>query len=107
MEDKFPLALMLVGLFGGLGIFLYGMHDASESMRKVAGARMKAILGALTHNRMMGLSLGAIITFILQSSSATTVMLVGFTSAGLMVLWQTLGVILGADTSAQPSPCSL
>lgn len=97
MEGKFPLALMLVGLFGGLGIFLYGMHDASEGMRKVAGARMKAILGALTHNRMMGLSLGAIITFILQSSSATTVMLVGFTSAGLMVLWQTLGVILGAD----------
>ena len=88
---------MLFGLAGGLGLFLYGMNMMSSSLQRSAGGRMRAILGALTRNRLIGLGVGAFVTMMVQSSSATTVMLVSFVQAGLMSFAQTLGVILGAD----------
>jgi len=84
-------------LFGGLAIFLFGMEQMAESLKKVAGHRMKDILGKLTTNRVAGLMTGAFVTAVIQSSSVTTVMLVGFVTAGLMSLSQAIGVILGAD----------
>jgi len=84
-------------LFGGLAIFLFGMDQMAEALKRVAGNRMKSILGTLTTNRVMGLATGAFVTAIIQSSSVTTVMLVGFVTAGLMSLSQAIGVILGAD----------
>jgi phosphate:Na+ symporter len=84
-------------LFGGLAIFLFGMEQMAESLRKVAGNRMKDVLGKLTTSRFMGLLTGAFVTAVIQSSSVTTVMLVGFVTAGLMSLSQAIGVILGAD----------
>ena len=85
------------GLVGGLGLFLYGMELGSSGLQKIAGNRMRTILAALTTNRFMGLLLGTIVTALVQSSSATTVMVVGFVSAGLMNLIQSLGVIMGAN----------
>jgi len=84
-------------LFGGLAFFLYGMEKMSSGMKKAAGDSMRSILSALTNNRYMGLLVGAFVTMIIQSSSATTVMLVSFVQAGLMTFVQSLGVILGAD----------
>jgi phosphate:Na+ symporter len=88
---------LVVGLLGGLSLFLYGMDRMSDALKNVAGEKMKDILGILSNNRIMGLITGAIVTAVIQSSSVTTVMLVGFVSAGLMSLSQTVGVILGAD----------
>ena len=88
---------MLFGLAGGLGLFLYGMGMMSKALQRSAGSRMRAILGALTVNRFVGVSVGAFVTMVIQSSSATTVMLVSFVQAQLMSFGQTLGVILGAD----------
>ena len=84
-------------LFGGLAIFLFGMEQMADALKKVAGNRMKTILGTLTTNRLMGLVTGTLVTAVIQSSSVTTVMLVGFVTAGLMSLSQAIGVILGAD----------
>ncbi len=84
-------------LVGGLAVFLFGMEQMAEALKKVAGNRMKLILGKLTSSRIMGLLTGAFVTAIIQSSSVTTVMLVGFVTAGLMSLSQAIGVILGAD----------
>lgn len=84
-------------LFGGLALFLYGMEKMSSGMKKAAGDRMRSILSALTNNRFMGLAVGAFVTMVIQSSSATTVMLVSFVQARLMTFVQSLGVILGAD----------
>ncbi len=84
-------------LFGGLAIFLFGMEQMAEALKRVAGSQMKAILGTLTTNRVMGLITGTVVTSVIQSSSVTTVMLVGFVTAGLMSLSQAIGVILGAD----------
>ncbi len=84
-------------LFGGLAIFLFGMEQMADALKKVAGNRMKNILGTLTTNRIMGLITGTVVTAVIQSSSVTTVMLVGFVTAGLMSLSQAIGVILGAD----------
>lgn len=78
-------------------MFLYGMEKLSEGMKKSAGSRMRSILSALTNNRIIGLTAGAFVTMVVQSSSATTVMLVSFVQAELMRFAQTLGVILGAD----------
>ena len=78
----------LFGLFGGLSIFIFGMNSMSEALQKAAGERMKKILGILTVNPVMGALAGALVTAILQSSSATTVMVIGFVSAGLMGLPQ-------------------
>lgn len=85
------------GLFGGLAFFLFGMEMMSEGMKKTAGNRMRTILAALTKNRVIAMACGAFVTMVIQSSSATTVMLVSFVQAGLMSFGQSLGVILGAD----------
>lgn len=88
---------MILNLFGGVALLLYGMRLMGDGMQNIAGSRMRHILGTLTGNRVIGLGTGALVTALLQSSSATTVMLVGFVSAGFMALEPTLGVILGAD----------
>lgn len=87
----------LFGLFGGLAVFLYGMGQMSEALQKAAGEKMRSILGFLTKNPLMGALAGALVTAVLQSSSATTVMVIGFVSAGLMGLPQAISVIFGAN----------
>lgn len=82
---------------GGLGMFIYGMQIMSQGLENAAGNRMKKLLEALTKNKIMGVMLGAIITAVIQSSSATTVMVVGFVNAGIMNLTQAMGVIMGAN----------
>lgn len=94
MKESFSI---LFGLLGGLAIFIYGMNLMSEGLQKVAGERMRQILGILTKNVFFGVIAGAITTMVLQSSSATTVMVIGFVSAGLMNLPQAISVILGAN----------
>jgi len=89
--------LLIISLFGGLALFLYGMEKMSEGMKKSAGNKMRSVLAALTKNRVVGLLVGAFVTMVIQSSSATTVMLVSFVQAELMSFAQSLGVILGAD----------
>lgn len=84
-------------LIGSLGLFLFGMKIMSEGIQKVAGDKMRAILGAMTRNRVMGVLTGLLITSIIQSSSATTVMVVSFVNAGLLTLVQSIGVIMGAN----------
>jgi len=96
-DKEMAWGFMSINLFGGLALFLYGMEKMAESLQAVAGDSMKWILGKLTTNRIMGLVTGAFVTAIIQSSSVTTVMLVGFVTAGLMSLSQAIGVILGAD----------
>ena len=88
---------ILMSLFGGLAIFLFGMEQLDNALKRVAGARMKKILANLTTNRFTGVITGAITTSVLQSSSVTTVLVVGFVSAGLMSLVQSIGVIMGAN----------
>jgi phosphate:Na+ symporter len=88
---------LIFGLLGGLGLFLFGMKIMSEGLQKVAGSRMRKILSALTNNRIVGTLVGIAVTAIIQSSSATTVMVVGFVNAGLMSLVQSIGIILGAN----------
>jgi phosphate:Na+ symporter len=87
----------IFGLIGGLGLFLFGMKIMSEGLQKVAGDRMRKILSALTNNRLIGMFVGLAVTAIIQSSSATTVMVIGFVNAGLMTLMQAIGVVLGAN----------
>ncbi len=87
----------LFGLFGGLALFLFGMEMMSDGLQKAAGERMRYILGLLTKNPVMGVLAGAVVTAVLQSSSATTVMVIGFVSAGLMTLPQAISIILGAN----------
>jgi phosphate:Na+ symporter len=89
--------MLVIGLLGGLALFLYGMNKLSEGMKKTAGNSMRDIIHAITKNRFMALIIGAFVTIVVQSSSATTVMLVSFVQAGLMTFTQSLGVILGAD----------
>ena len=88
---------LIFGLLGGLGLFLFGMKIMSEGLQKIAGSRMKKILAALTNNRIVGTLVGIAVTAMIQSSSATTVMVVGFVNAGLMSLVQSIGIILGAN----------
>ena len=90
-------ATLVMTLVGGLALFLYGMEKMSEGLKKSAGNRMRNILSALTNNRLIAMSVGAFVTMVIQSSSATTVMLVSFVQAQLMTFVQSLGVILGAD----------
>lgn len=82
---------------GGFGMFLYGMHIMAEGLQKSAGNKMKSLLGALTNNRFLAVTVGALVTAIIQSSSACTVMVVGFVNAGLFNLSQAVGVIMGAN----------
>lgn len=88
---------IVFGLMGGLALFLFGMNSMSDALQKAAGERMKKILGFLTRNPIMGALAGALVTAVLQSSSATTVMVIGFVSAGLMSLPQAISVIFGAN----------
>lgn len=88
---------MLITTFGGLGLFIYGMNLMGDSLQKTAGSRLRDILAFLTKNKFMGILLGTGVTMLIQSSSATTVMVVGFVNAGLMNLNQAFSVIMGAN----------
>lgn len=92
--ENFQIA---IALFGGLAIFIYGMNLMSDGLQKAAGDRMRSVLAMLTSNPIFGVLAGALVTAVLQSSSATTVMTVGFVSAGLMKLPQAISVIMGAN----------
>lgn len=87
----------LFAFIGGLGMFLYGMEIMASGLQKAAGNKMRDLLGYLTNNRILGVLIGALVTAIIQSSSATTVMIVGFVNAGIMNLTQAAGVIMGAN----------
>ncbi len=87
----------VLSLIGGLALFLYGMDLMGDSLKKLAGGKLESILAKLTSNRLKGLFLGLAVTAVIQSSSATTVMLVGFVNSGIMQLGQTISIILGAD----------
>lgn len=86
-----------ISLIGGLGLFLFGMSYMGDGLQKAAGSKMKDILAALTKNKLMGVLVGTLVTGVIQSSSATTVMVVGFVNAGLMNLHQAVGIIMGAN----------
>lgn len=88
---------IIIPFAGGLGMFIYGMQIMAQGLENAAGSRMKSLLEALTRNKLMGVLLGAVITAVIQSSSATTVMVVGFVNAGIMNLSQAMGVIMGAN----------
>ncbi len=88
---------IIFNVIGGLGIFLYGMENMSGGMQKLAGKRLKKILAALTTNRIMAVLIGIFVTMLVQSSSVSTVMTIGFVNASLLTLKQALGVILGAN----------
>lgn len=88
---------IVFGLMGGLALFLYGMNTMSAALQRVAGERMKRILAMVTGNPLLGALAGMVVTAVLQSSSATTVMVIGFVSAGLMTLPQAISVIFGAN----------
>ena len=94
MKDTF---FTVIELLGGLGLFLYGMKIMGEGLENSAGDKLKGILEKVTKNRFIGVIVGAIVTAVVQSSSATTVMVVGFVNAGLMNLIQAAGVIMGAN----------
>lgn len=88
---------IILGLLGGLGLFLYGMQMMSDGLEKVAGAKLRNVLAACTKNKLVALLVGTVVTAIIQSSSATTVLVVSFVNAGLMNLSQAVGIILGAN----------
>lgn len=88
---------MILGLLGGLALFLYGMQMMSDGLEDAAGNRMKKIVEKLTSNRFLGVAVGTIITAVIQSSSATTVMVVGFVNSGMMTLKQAVWIIMGAN----------
>lgn len=90
-------ASIIIPFVGGLGMFIYGMQIMAQALENAAGSRMKSLLEALTKNKLFGVMLGAFITAVIQSSSATTVMVVGFVNAGIMNLSQAMGVIMGAN----------
>lgn len=89
--------LLLFGLFGGFAIFLFGLNFGSRALTRVGGNKLREFIWNLTSNPLLGVAVGVFVTMLTQSSSATTVLLVGFANAGLMALSQALGVILGAD----------
>ncbi len=91
------IATIIMGLMGGLALFLFGMEQMSDALKIIAGQRMKNVLSQLTTNRFKAASAGAFITAVIQSSSVTTVLVVGFITAGLMTLSQSVGVIIGAN----------
>ena len=88
---------IIIGTIGGLGLFLVGMKLMSEGMQAVAGERLRKLINAVTDNRFVACGVGATVTSLIQSSSVTTVMIVGMVNAGIMTLRQAIGVILGAD----------
>ena len=97
MTNPFAEYDLWAGLFGGLALFLFGMDIMTQSLKTAAGDYMKDILGKLTRNRFVGVGMGAMVTAVIQSSSVTTVLLVGFISAGLMSMSQSVAVIMGAN----------
>jgi phosphate:Na+ symporter len=84
-------------LIAGLAFFLFGMNEMGVGLEKTSGGKLERLLGRLTSNRVKGLLLGAAVTAVIQSSSATTVMVVGFVNSGIMKLSQAIGVIMGAN----------
>ena len=88
---------IILPFIGGLGMFIYGMQIMAQGLENAAGSKMKSLLEVLTKNKFFGVLLGAFITAVIQSSSATTVMVVGFVNAGIMNLTQAMGVIMGAN----------
>lgn len=96
-EETLQWWSMTMTLFGGLALFLFGMDQMAEALKAVAGERMQTILAHLTTNRIMGAVTGAFVTAIIQSSSVTTVLVVGFITAGLMSMSQSVGIIMGAN----------
>ena len=88
---------IVLGLLAGLGLFLYGMNLMGNGLQKAAGDRLKKIIELLTSNRFIAVLVGIFVTGVIQSSSATTVMVVGFVNAGIMQLNQAIGVIMGAN----------
>ncbi len=88
---------ILFNTIGGLGLFMFGMHSMSDALQKIAGDKLRRAINALTTNRLIAVAVGIFVTCTIQSSSATTVMVVGFVKAGLMQLQQAIGVILGAN----------
>ena len=95
-RSKNWMILLISGLLGGLGLFLWGMKLMSTGLQNSAGDRMRGMLGRMTHNRLVAVGIGALVTTIIQSSSATSVMLVGFVNSRLMEFRRTIGIILGA-----------
>lgn len=95
--DLEVLMKMLFGLVGGLGLFLLGMKNMSEGMQAVAGSGLRRVISAITNNRFLATGVGVLVTCLVQSSSVTTVMVVGFVNGGLMTLSQAIGVIMGAN----------
>ena len=91
------MSSIVIPFIGGLAMFIYGMNIMADGLQHAAGSKMKKILEVLTQNKLMGIALGALVTAIIQSSSATTVMVVGFVNAGLMNLTQAISVIMGAN----------
>ena len=91
------LALLICELVGGLGLFLLGMKNMSEGMQAVAGSSLRRIISAVTTNRVMATICGVVVTCVVQSSSITTVMVVGFVNSGVMQLSQAIGIIMGAN----------
>ena len=89
--------MTIVKLLGGLGLFIYGMKLMGDGLENAAGEGLKKILEKVTKNPIIGVIVGAIVTMVIQSSSATTVMVVGFVNAGLMNLAQAAGIIMGAN----------
>ena len=96
-DNEVSLFLIVTGLLGGLGMFLYGMEMMSDGMKMTAGDSMRSILEKLTSNRYIAVFIGAFVTMVIQSSSATTVMLVSFVNSGLLSFTQALGVVLGSN----------
>ncbi len=97
LEDIMDYLSIIIPFFGGLGMFIYGMQIMASGLENTAGGKMQSLLEALTKNKFLGVCLGAFITAVIQSSSATTVMVVGFVNAGIMNLTQSMGVIMGAN----------
>ena len=95
--DGENLAKLIFGLVGGLGIFLLGMKNMSEGMQAVAGSSLRRMIAAVTTNRFLAVGVGTLVTTLIQSSSITTVMVVGFVNSGVMTLQQAIGVIMGAN----------
>jgi phosphate:Na+ symporter len=95
--DTLEIGAIIIGLLGGLALFLFGMEQMTDALKSVAGGRMKKLLARLTTNRFNAVFAGAFVTAVIQSSSVTTVLVVGFISAGLMTLSQSIGVIMGAN----------
>ena len=95
--DKIMNIFGLFSLFGGLAMFLYGMNVMGSGLEKLGGGKFEQILEKLTSNPIKGVVLGAAVTAVIQSSSATTVMVVGFVNSGIMKLGQAIGIIMGAN----------